>query len=70
LGVFKVFAGKGMNDGVGSVECGSDIRNLCGEAGHVMLDDCMGLTVTELGVMVMLDWEALALFSALGTACV
>jgi hypothetical protein len=66
--VFKGFAGGGINDGVGSVECGSDIGNLCGESGHVVLDDYVGLMVTALGVMGMLGWEAL--FSAVGTACV
>jgi hypothetical protein len=33
-----------------------------------MLDDYVGLIVTALGVMGMLGWEALALFSAVGTA--
>jgi hypothetical protein len=70
LGMFKGFVDGGINDGVVSVECGSDIGNLCGEAGHVMLDDYVGLTVTALGVMGMLGWEALALFSAVRTACV
>jgi hypothetical protein len=70
LGMFKVFTGGGINDDVGSVECGSDIGDLYGEAGHVVLDDYVGLTVTALGVMGMLGWEALASFSAVGTVCV
>jgi hypothetical protein len=68
--MFKGFAGGGINDGVVSVEFGSDIGNLCGEAGHVVLDDYVGLIVTALGVMGMLGWEVLAFFSAVGTACV
>jgi hypothetical protein len=68
--MFKGFTGGGINDSVGSVECSSDIGNLCGEAGHVVPDDYVGLMVTSLGVMGMLGWEALASFSAVGTACV
>jgi hypothetical protein len=30
LGMFEGFAGGGINDGVGSVEFGIDIGNLCG----------------------------------------
>jgi hypothetical protein len=44
------------------------ILDLCGGAGHVVLDDYVGLIVTVLGVMCMMGWEALALFSAVGTA--
>jgi hypothetical protein len=71
LGVFDGFAGGGINDGVGSVECGSDVVNVCGEAGHVVLDDYVGLIVTApgmMGMLGMLGWEVLALFSAVGTA--
>jgi hypothetical protein len=62
--------GGGINDVVGSVECGSDIGSLCGEAGHVVLDDYVGLMVTALGMVGVMGWEALASFSAVGTACV
>jgi hypothetical protein len=68
--MLKGFTGGGINDGVGSVECRSDIGNLCGEACHVVLDDYVALMVTALGVIGMLGWEALASFSAVGTACV
>jgi hypothetical protein len=70
MGMFKCFTGGGISDGMGSAECGSDIGNLCGEAGHVVLDDYGGLMVIALGVMGMLSWEALASFYAVGTACV
>jgi hypothetical protein len=71
--VFEGFAGGGINDGVGSVECRSDVGKLCGEAGHMVLHEYVGLLVTALGVMGMMGmmgWEALALFSAMVTACV
>jgi hypothetical protein len=65
--VFEGFIGGDINDGVGSVEYDSDVGNLCGKAGHVMLDDDVGLIVTAVGVM---GWEALASFSAVGATCV
>jgi hypothetical protein len=65
--VFEGFDGRGINDDVGSVECDGDVGNFCGEAGHVMLDDDVGLIVTAAGVM---SWEALASFSAVGATCV
>jgi hypothetical protein len=65
--VFEGVAGGGINDGVGSVECDSDVGNLCGEAGRVMLDDDVGLIVITVDVM---GWEALASFSAVGATCV
>jgi hypothetical protein len=64
--VFEGFAGGGINDGVGSVECNSDVGNLCGEAGDVMLDDDVGMNVTASGMMGLMGWEALATFSAVG----
>jgi hypothetical protein len=66
LGVFEGFAGGCINDGAGSVECNTDVGNLCGEAGHVMLDDDVGLIVTAAGMM---GWEVLASFSAVGVTC-
>jgi hypothetical protein len=67
--VFEGFAGGGINDGVGSIECDIDVGNLCGKAGHVMLDDDVGLIVTAAGMMGMMGWEALASFSAVGATC-
>jgi hypothetical protein len=69
LDVFKDFTGGGNSDSVGSKECDIDVGNLYGEAGHVMLDDDMGLIVTDVGVMDMMGWEALASFSAVGATC-
>jgi hypothetical protein len=49
---------------VWSVECDSDVGNLCGDAGHVMFADDVGLIVTAAGVMGMMGWKALATLSA------
>jgi hypothetical protein len=61
-------ASGGINDGVGSVECGIHVGYLCCEAGHVVLDEYVGLIVTASGMMGMMGWEALALFSAVRIA--
>jgi hypothetical protein len=69
LGMFVGFAGGCIYEGVGGVKCSSNVGDLGGNAGQVVLYDNVGLNMAATGAMGMMGWEALSTFSAVGASC-